>query len=196
MISSNKYLVKNAGNILKKAKDIFSKNKTNESGSTNNLKEVVQNESKNQHIDDIVKYMSSKLQKYDKKEIISGVENLIKNFTNFIPMDVLIQKAIEGFRIHILNTLARRYATIKKISFKNKSIYLQIIPYDMDDVVIDIVCNKIEFSTFFDKIYFGDFKSNISGVENALNKYAASWYNIPGKNALISSILINKLFKL
>ena len=92
--------------------------------------------------------------------------------------NMLVDKTLNYLREKVINPKIADIAKVKAIEFKDGKLNLLLTLNGLDDVDINVTCNKVSISPDGDKISVSDFSSNMPFAENALNSFAAGEYKI------------------
>lgn len=103
--------------------------------------------------------------------------------------NMVTRKALDCVRDNVINPKFADIAKVKSMEWIDKKLHLVITLNGLDDVDINIVCNKIAISPDGNKISVSDFSSNMPFAENALNTFAAGEYDLPGDSMTRIAIL-------
>lgn len=92
-----------------------------------------------------------------------------------------LDKTLKILKDTVINPYLADIGTVTGIAYADKKLHLLLKLKGMEDHEIEVVCNSIAIAEDGSQITFGEFTSNKPFAQNALNKFAASTYDIPDK---------------
>ncbi len=90
----------------------------------------------------------------------------------------LVDKTFNAMRDKVINPKIADIAKVKSIELNDGKINLICTLNGLDDVEINITCNKVSISPDGESITVSDFTSNMPFAENALNAFASREFKI------------------
>lgn len=109
----------------------------------------------------------------------------------------LVDTTLNIVREKVINPKIAEIANVKSVELKDGKLILSLTLNGLENININVICNKVSISEDGSSIRISDFTSNMPFAENALNSFASGEYKIDaGPMAKMGLLAARKMLNL